>query len=109
MLYYLLYFVLFPMRPQFSVLNVTRYITFRTAAATLRLKVGLVDAERAAAELVAVHDQVVRVGERVGGVVGEGVLPFVRRPRERVVHGCPTLRLHQLLDELFHFRFEQRL
>jgi phospho-N-acetylmuramoyl-pentapeptide-transferase len=35
MLYYLLYHVLFPLRPQFSVLNVTRYITFRTAAASL--------------------------------------------------------------------------
>ena len=35
MLYYLLFKVLFPLRPQFSVLNVTRYITFRTAAATL--------------------------------------------------------------------------
>src|SRR5258707_347135 len=31
----LLFKVLFPLRPQFSVLNVTRYITFRTAAATL--------------------------------------------------------------------------
>src|SRR5713101_3215916 len=35
MLYYLLYHVLFRLRPQFSVLNVTRYITFRTAAASL--------------------------------------------------------------------------
>ena len=35
MLYYLLFKVLFPMRPEFSVLNVTRYITFRTAAASL--------------------------------------------------------------------------
>ena len=35
MLYYLLYRVLFPMSPVLSVLNVTRYITFRTAAATL--------------------------------------------------------------------------
>jgi phospho-N-acetylmuramoyl-pentapeptide-transferase len=35
MLYYLLFKVLFPLRPQFSVLNVTRYITFRTAAASL--------------------------------------------------------------------------
>ena len=35
MLYYLLFKVLFSLRPQFSVLNVTRYITFRTAAASL--------------------------------------------------------------------------
>jgi phospho-N-acetylmuramoyl-pentapeptide-transferase len=35
MLYYLLFKVLFSLRPEFSVLNVTRYITFRTAAATL--------------------------------------------------------------------------
>ena len=35
MLYYLLFRVLFSLRPEFSVLNVTRYITFRTAAATL--------------------------------------------------------------------------
>ena len=35
MLYYLLFKVLFTLRPEFSVLNVTRYITFRTAAASL--------------------------------------------------------------------------
>jgi phospho-N-acetylmuramoyl-pentapeptide-transferase len=35
MLYYLLFRVLFTLRPDFSVLNVTRYITFRTAAASL--------------------------------------------------------------------------
>jgi phospho-N-acetylmuramoyl-pentapeptide-transferase len=35
MLYYLLFKVLFSLRPEFSVLNVTRYITFRTAAASL--------------------------------------------------------------------------
>src|SRR6516225_8982322 len=35
MLYYLLFKVLFALRPQLSVLNVTRYITFRTAAASL--------------------------------------------------------------------------
>jgi phospho-N-acetylmuramoyl-pentapeptide-transferase len=35
MLYYLLFRVLFSLRQQFSVLNVTRYITFRTAAASL--------------------------------------------------------------------------
>ena len=35
MLYYLLFKVLFTLRPRFSVLNVTRYITFRTAAASL--------------------------------------------------------------------------
>ena len=35
MLYYLLFKVLFTLGPRFSVLNVTRYITFRTAAASL--------------------------------------------------------------------------
>src|SRR3954462_16036754 len=35
MLYYLLFKVLFASSPRFSVLNVTRYITFRTAAASL--------------------------------------------------------------------------
>ena len=35
MLYYLLFKVLFGLGPRFSVLNVTRYITFRTAAASL--------------------------------------------------------------------------
>src|SRR2546425_2764932 len=35
MLFYLLYHVLFRLRPDWSVLNVTRYITFRTAAASL--------------------------------------------------------------------------
>src|SRR5437016_12843837 len=35
MLFYLLYHVLFRLRPDLSVLNVTRYITFRTAAASL--------------------------------------------------------------------------
>jgi phospho-N-acetylmuramoyl-pentapeptide-transferase len=35
MLFYLLYHVLFRLHPDWSVLNVTRYITFRTAAASL--------------------------------------------------------------------------
>src|SRR5258708_32071613 len=35
MLYYVLFRVLFPMSPALAVLNVTRYITFRTAAASL--------------------------------------------------------------------------
>ena len=35
MLYYLLYHVIYPLSPRFAVLNVTRYSTFRTAAASL--------------------------------------------------------------------------
>ena len=35
MLYHLLFHFIFPRAPQLSVLNVTRYITFRTAAASL--------------------------------------------------------------------------
>ena len=35
MLYHLLYQFIYPQVPQLSVLNVTRYITFRTAAASL--------------------------------------------------------------------------
>ncbi len=42
MLYYLLYHVIYPMSPHMAVLNVTRYITFRTAAASLTaLLIGL--------------------------------------------------------------------
>ena len=42
MLYYLLYRVVYPMNPHFAVLNVSRYITFRTAAASLTaLVIGL--------------------------------------------------------------------
>ena len=35
MLYHLLYQFVYPQAPELSVLNVTRYITFRTAAASL--------------------------------------------------------------------------
>jgi phospho-N-acetylmuramoyl-pentapeptide-transferase len=42
MLFYLLHQVVFPLSPSFAVLNVTRYITFRTAAASLTaLVIGL--------------------------------------------------------------------
>jgi phospho-N-acetylmuramoyl-pentapeptide-transferase len=42
MLYYLLYHVIYPLSPHFVVLNVVRYITFRTAAASLTaLLIGL--------------------------------------------------------------------
>ena len=41
-----------------------------------RLQVGLVDPERPAAELVAVADQVVRVRDRVRGILVEAVDPF---------------------------------
>jgi phospho-N-acetylmuramoyl-pentapeptide-transferase len=42
MLYYLLYYVVYPLSPSFAVLNVTRYITVRTAAASLTaLLIGL--------------------------------------------------------------------
>ena len=51
--------------------------TQREQVEDLRLDFGLVDPERAAAQLVAVHDQVVGVRERVARVVGE------RRPSSR--------------------------
>ena len=56
----------------------------------LRLDLGLVDPEAAATELVPVHDQVVGVCERVLRIAGEPVLPFLRRPRERVMNGGPA-------------------
>ena len=56
----------------------------------LRLDVGLMDPEGAAAELVAVHNQVIRIRKGVAGIVGERLLPLLDRPCERMVLGCPT-------------------
>src|SRR5581483_7584954 len=58
-----------------------------------RLERGLVDPERAAAELVAVADQVVGERERVPRVLVEAVLPLPCRPREGMVDGAPALLL----------------
>jgi hypothetical protein len=54
------------------------------------LHVGLVDPEGAAAELVAVPDQVVRVRNGMRGVLVEAVDPVGCRPREGVVLRPPT-------------------
>ena len=51
------------------------------------------DPEGPPAELVAVHDDVVRVGERVPGILVEAVAPLVGRPGERVVDRSPPALL----------------
>ena len=54
------------------------------------LHVGAVDTDGAAADLVAVHDDVVRVRERLVRRLLEAVHPLSVRRGERVVHGRPT-------------------
>ena len=57
-----------------------------------RLELGLVDPERAAAELVPVHDEVVGVARARARVVVEQRLRLRRRPRERMVHAPSSAR-----------------
>ena len=55
-----------------------------------RLKLRLVDPEAPAAELVAVADQVVGMGQRPAGVLVEAFGPFRGGTREGMVHGRPA-------------------
>ena len=59
------------------------------------LHVAAVDTDRAAADLVAVADDVVGVGERVARVLLEPVDPLRLRRGERVVHRGPGARAHR--------------
>src|SRR5688572_11168747 len=55
-----------------------------------RLELLLVDPERAAADLDAVDDEVVGVGDRRAGTARDELLRAGRRPRERMVDGRPA-------------------
>ena len=54
------------------------------------LHLRLVDPDRAAAELDAVHHDVVRLGQRPARLVAEPVAPLGYRRGERMVHGAPA-------------------
>ena len=56
----------------------------------LALNVALMDADRPAAELIPVHDDVVRFGPHGAWIRLKKVNIFIHRSRERVVHGIPT-------------------
>src|SRR5262249_34977508 len=58
----------------------------------------LVDPERAAAQLVAVSDQVIRDRRRLPWILVEAVLPLLRRTRERMVDRSPPTVLLRPLE-----------